>query len=277
MSDDILKGKFETGRGNLAKVLKWASAPFDERYDQAYLNLQSDTLNTIANASNSMIAYDTFQEPFVDEVELHDSVDESAGLEAIINVPTTEKYLDFVGGERVAVELYGAEGERGCKRMVLDGDLTASFYLPSSKSDYESKALQVVGRFNDDNEWINADGDVLSTSFRTHVDQFQKIIKAVSFENLALSAYPVVVQDGEFRLDATDDNDRDSISGELWARNVEGPDVENYYTRGFEELFDNIGGEIQVMTEQDSLITIVRENEDRNMTLRYSILPAVTD
>jgi len=275
MSEEVLKGRFETTRGNLAKTLKWASAPFDERYDQAWVNLQDDELNTVANAGESVVAYNTLEDPFIQEVELHNSIDDSAGLEAVLNVPTTEQYLDFVGGERVTVEFYGLENERGCTRMTLDGDLTATFYLPSSESDYESKALQVVNRYNDENEWITASEDTLSTSFRTRVDQFEKIVEAKEFESLALSTYPVVVEDGEFRLDATDDNERDSISGALWAEDVEGPDVENYYTRGFAELFGNIGGEVDVMTEQDSLITVVRENDDETICLRYSVLPAV--
>lgn len=275
MSKEILKGRFETVRGDLAKTLKWSVAPFDDRYDQAWFNLQQEELNTVANAGESVVAYNTLEDPFIQEVDLHDSVDPEAGIEAVVNVPTMEQYLDFVGGERVAVEFYGNEGERGTNRLTLDGDLTASFYLPSSKSDYEGKALQVVNRYDDNERWITADGENLTTSFRTRVDQFEKIVEAKEFEDLALSTYPVVVKDGEFRLDASDDNERDNISGALWAEDVEGPNVENHYTRSFEELFGNIGGEVEVMTEQDSLITIVRENDERNVVLRYSVLPAV--
>jgi len=274
MSEDILKGRFETTAGNVSKVLKWATAPFDERYDQAWINLQEEEMNTVANAGEQVIAYNTLNDPFIQDVELHDSVGDG-GLEAVVHVPTAKQYLEFVGGERITVEFYGSVDERGCKKMTLDGDLTATFYLPSSESDYDSKALKVVERYNDDEEWITADGEGLSTSFRSRVDQFEKIVEAKSFDNLALSTYPVVVKDGEFRLDATDDNNRDSISGALWAEDVEGSDVENYYTRSFEELFGNIGGEVEVMTEQDSLVTIVRENSEENVCLRYNILPAV--
>lgn len=275
MSDTIMKGRFETTGSNLAKMFKWAVAPLDERYDQAWLNLQDDQLNTVANAAESVIAFNTLEDMFVQDIELHDSIEGDAGLEAIVNVPVAQRYLEFVGGERIAVEFYGIEGERGCTKMAFDGDLTATFYLPSSDSDYESKALAVVNRYDDENRWINAEGENLSTSFRTRVDQFQKIVEAESSEDLSLSSYPVVIKDGEFRLDATDSNERDSISGALWAEDVDGPDVENHYTRAFEELFSNIGGVVDVMIEQDSLITIVRENEDENLTLRYSILPAV--
>lgn len=274
MSEEILKGKFEATGGNLQKILEWGSAPFEDRYDQMYLNLASDELRTIANAGESVVAYDTFTQPYIQEVELHDSVDSSAGLEAVLNVPNTSEYLNFIGGERVTVELYGQEGERGCTKMTLDGDLTASIYLPSSESDYESKATKVVQRYNDDNHWVTNEGEELETQFTTTVEQFQKIVEAKNFENLALSTYPVVIKDGEFRLDATDDNERDSISGTLWSESLEGSDVENYYTRGFEELFNTISGKIEVRTEQDSILSILRETNDSAMIARYIILPA---
>jgi len=274
MSEEIQKGKFEASNGNVAKLLRWGTAPLEDKYDQMWLNLQPGEINTVANAGESVVAYNTLQEPFVQDVELHDSVGDG-GLEAIIDVPMAEQYLGFVGGDRITLTFYGREGERGCTKMSLDGDLTATVYLPSSESDYESKALRAVERYDDDEKWITADESRLDTSWTTRVDQFEKIVEAKDdFDNLALSTYPVTIKDGEFRIDANDDNDRYSVEGSLWAEDVEGPDIQNHYTRAFGELFDNISGEVEVMAEQDSLITVVRESNDSALTLRYSVLPA---
>jgi len=276
MSDTELLGRFETTMDNMQKMLRWASAPFDERYDQAYLNLAKDEIRTVANAGQAVVAYCDFSKPFIQEVELHDEVDGEAGMQSIVKVPQTQNYLEFVGGEKVSVEFHGIPGEDNkADKMVLDGDLRAEIYLPSSDSDYESKQLQVVNVYDEDNQWIKSNGEPLETSFRTRVKEFNRIINIVEFDSFALSNYPVVVKDGDFLLDAADENDRDSVRGELYAEDVEGPDVNNSYSRGFEELFGNIGGEVEVDVEDGGPISIVRESNDDALTLRYSVLPAV--
>lgn len=277
MSDEIMKGAFSIGHGDLTKLLNWASAPLDsEKYDQAYFNLSSNGLRTIANAGESLAAYCTFETPFVQNIEHHDSVDPESGMEAVVKIPHFQQYLNFVGGNKVNVEFYGNEGERGTTKMVLDGDLTAQVFIPSSKSDYESKQLGVVKLYDDENRWVKTStGEPLSTSFTTTVEEFNRIISVSDFDSIALTNYPVVIKDGQFLLDAMDDNARNSISGSLYAEEVEGPDVNNTYSRGFEELFSSISGKVDVMIEQDHPISITYTNNDGSMTLRYSILPAV--
>lgn len=276
MSETELLGRFETSMGNMQKLLRWASAPFGERYDQAYLNLAEDEIRTVANAGEAVVAYCDFSKPFVQEIELHDEVDGDAGMQAIVKVPQTQSYLEFVGGEKVSVEFHGVPGgDNKADKMVLDGDLQAEIYLPSSDTDYESKQLQVVNVYDEDNQWVKSNGEPLETSFRTRVKEFNRIINIVEFDSFALSNYPVVVDDGNFLLDAADENDRDSVRGELYAEDVEGPDANNSYSRGFEELFGNISGEVDVGVEDGGPISIVRESNDDAVTLRYAVHPAV--
>lgn len=277
MSDETeLLGRFETTVDNMQKMVQWASAPFDERYDQVYINLAEDELRTVANAGQAVIGYCDFQKPFVQETVLNDEVDSSAGMQAILKVPQMENYLEFVGGTSLTVEFYGVPGgENRADRIRLEGDLTANIYLPSSDSDYESKQLDIVNLYNEDEEWEKpSNGEPLETSFSTRVSEFQKIIDVVSFDSFALANYPVVIDDGSFMLDAADENDRDNVHGELEAEDVDGPDVDNTYSRGFEELFNTISGNIDVGVEQDAPISIVRQSNDEAMTLRYCILPA---
>lgn len=282
MSDEITKGSFEATSSDLYSILNWASAPFDDRYDQVYLNLASDELRTIANAGESVSSYCTFGSSMVQDVELHDSVDESAGMEAVVNVDYFKDYLSFVGGERVRVEFHGIEGQRESTKMTIDGDLTANIFIPSSQSDYESKQLSVVKLYNNEDEWVKPStfnmegqsanhGEPLSTSFVTKVEEFQKIVEVTDFDDIVLSNYPVVIEDGEFLLDAEDDEARNSISGTLYAEDVEGPDVDNTYSRGFQELFSSIGGMIDVGIEDNAPISIVQK--ENGYTLRYAILP----
>lgn len=284
MTSDELIGSFETTKGNMEKMFRWASAPFDEKYDQVYLNLADEEIRTVANAGQAIIAYCDFTEPFVQNIELHDDIDGSVGMESILKVPQVQSYLGFVGGNDISVEFYGqieeVQGENGtyiqarAKRVVLDGDLRAEIYVPNSESDYKAKQLAVVNVYDDDEQWIKNNGEPLKTSFTTDVEEFQRIVDVVSFDNFALANYPVVIEDGKFMLAAADENNRDSVRGELEAEDVEGEDVDNSYSRGFEQLFGNISGELDVQVEDDAPISIVRQSSDEALTLRYCILPA---
>lgn len=269
----IEKASFETTRGNLQKMLNWISAPLDDQYDKGWLNFQPEELHAVTNMGQAVVSYSTFQKPFVEDIHLHKEAGE-AGIEALINIDVTKDYVEFVGGDRVKITFLGNEDENLCRKMEIDGDIHVEIYLPSSEADYESLQTGVVNTYDGENRWRKpSDGERLSTSFRTKVKEFERIVKVTEFDDFALSTYPVVVEDGEFLLDASDENDRNSIQGSLNAHDVEGPDVDNSYSRGFAELFGNISGEVLVDIEQDTPISIVRESNDNAMTLRYLLLP----
>jgi hypothetical protein len=275
----IKKGSFQTTRGNLQSMLQWISAPLNDKYDKAYLNLQSDELHAVASMGNAVVSYSTFESPFVQDIEIHDSVEN--GMETIINIDDVEDYVEFVGGETVDVSFYGVEDERGCKKMQIDGDLSVTIFVPSSEADYESQQTGIVNLYNSDDRWVPPstiddsadDGEPLPTTFTTDVSEFQRIVTVTEFDDFAMSTYPVVIEDGEFVLNASDDNERNAVSGSLQAEDVEGPDVNNTYSRGFSELFSNINGEIDVAVGDEKPIDIVRKNNASDFTLRYLLLP----
>ena len=270
----IEKAQFETTRGNLQKMLKWISAPLDDQYDKAWLNIQDDELHAVASVGQAVVSYCTFNEPFVQDINLHDSQDGDAGVETIINLEDIKDYVDFVGGERVSVSFLGNEDEQLCRKMEIDGDIHVDLYVPSSEADYESQQTGIVNLYDEDNRWHKpSDNEPLSTRFTTKVREFERIVRVTEFDDFALSTYPVVIEDSEFLLDATDENERNSIQGSLSASEVEGPDVNNSYSRGFAELFDNISGEVTVDIEQDAPMSVVRSSNDDAMCLRYTLLP----
>ena len=270
----IEKAYFETTRGNLQKMLKWISAPLDDQYDKAWLNIQEDELHAVASMGQAVVSYCTFNEPFVQDIEIHDDLDASAGVETIINLADVKDYVDFVGGERVSVSFLGNEDEQLCRKMEIDGDIHVDLYVPSSEADYESQQTGVVNLYDSEERWCKpSDGEPLSTRFNTKVREFERIVRVTEFDDFALSTYPVVIDDGEFLLDATDENERNSIKGSLSATDVEGLDVNNSYSRGFAELFNNISGEVTVDIEQDTPMSVVRESNDNSLALRYLLLP----
>lgn len=273
MSDQYL-GSFEITSSNFQNLLQWSMAPLGDAYDEAYINLKEQRLSTISNAGQAIVTYCTFREPFIENVDIADVEQNEAGLEAILKVPTINEYKNFIGGERYQVEFYGSENNRGATRMSLTGDLQAEFYLPSSNSNYETKQMKVVNHYNDDNQWILGDGEPMDVQFTTTMDQLHRIVDVVEFDDIVMSNYPIVIEDGEFKLHAEGEDQRQIVSGNLYAEDVEGPDVNNVYSRGFKQLVNNLSGEVSVSTQQDNPISIVRESNDGALTLRYTILPA---
>ena len=268
----IEQGSFETTRGNLQSMLTWLSAPLNDKYDKAYFNLREESLTTIANMGEQVVAYCTFDSPFVQDIEVHES--NEAGMESLINIEDVQNYVDFVGGERVKVTFFGNEDDTLCSKMEISGDLTVTIYVPSSEADYESQQTGIVNVYDDEERWCKpSNGERLSTHFTTTVDQFERIVQVKEFDDFAMSTYPVVIEDGEFVLNAADENQRNSVSGSLKAEDVEGPDVNNSYSRGFSELFNNISGEIEVDIEQDTPMSVVRQSNDKSLKLRFTLLP----
>lgn len=283
MTQEIQKGSFETTLDNFQKMVKWSSAPFDERYNQIWFNLGNDEGRMIANAGGHTLSYCTFDEPFVENVDLHPSV-EGGGLEAILKADKMKDWLQFAGGNELSVEFYGVEDERGCRYMIIDGDFEVTVYLSNADSDFEAFNLGIAQLYDSEDRYVPAstfdmeegspdDGEPLSTHIETDADQFERIVEVSTHDLFNLSTYPVVVEDETFLLDATDNEGNNAISGELEA-DVDGPDVHNHYTRAFDMLFGDISGEIDVRVEDEMPIDIVKQSADNALTLRYVILPA---
>lgn len=278
MSESQQLARFTTSMENMRRLVEWSSAPFDEAYNQLWMNVADGEIRTVANAGKSVVSYCDFSEPFVEDLELHKKVDAEAGAQAIVKAPRVNDYLNFVGGTEITVELFGSpEDSPRAEQMKITGDLSAIIYVISSDSDYAQKQLRVVDKYDDDNNWITSSGDPLEVSFTTNAEEFERIVDVVEFDDFSLANYPVVVKDGEFLLSAKDKNRGNQIRGTLYAEEVEGPDVEKYFSRGIEELFGKgkVTGKINVSVGagKDGPLVIVRESNDGALTLRYSVLP----
>lgn len=279
---EVKKGSFETTRGNLQKIIQWTMGHLDmDNYNKAYFNLADGVLRTIANAGQANASFCTFREPFVQNTELHEDEDENAGMEAIVKMTELQDYLNFFEGERVTLEFLGpeadpdAEGyETVAEKMVVNGDWEAEVYLPSSKKDYESKALKTVKHYDERDRWIHPGGGNPDTTFVTTAEEMQRVNEIWEYDNLAINHFPLVVEDEEVRLSATDNNERNSIEGSLEAEDVSGPDVHNEYSRGVDELFGNISGNIEVQVDDGAPLVVVQSDDEGSYVLRYSMMPA---
>jgi len=273
MTEDFQhRASFTVDTGEVYKIVNHATAPLEDRYKEVYLNIFGGGIRSIANAGESITSYCTFREEFLNDLTLSDGVDEDAGTEAIIDAEEMRQYLDFVGGESVTVSFFGNGDDRLSSVMELDGELTATIYIPTSNSYLESMLLSVTQLYDERDRWTKqSSGEPMTTNFTVDTSELNRIVRAKEFDEFSLNSYPVTIEDEELVLEATDENQRNTLTGALNAHSVDGPDVSNTYSRGFAELFGSIDGTVEVMTEQDHPLSVVYD--ESGMTCRYALLP----
>lgn len=221
------------------------------RYDNSYLNMEDGALRLISSIpGESASTYASFSdEGFFNEIEVYEAAGGDGGdpyAEALIDVETFLFYLDTAAdGESVTIEFHGEEGSQLASQVEIKGSLKASVYLPTSQQILEQIPLWLPQAFTSDGNYKPGDKQ-LETKVDTEVRELQRIVDVVDSEQVrGINEYPVVVDDGEFRLEAIDENSRNSLAGSLNAA-VEGPDFANTYQTGFEAAVNVLSGEVTV-------------------------------
>lgn len=255
-------------------------------YDHAYLNVSDGQMNIIsAVPGSSAISYSTFEEgDFLTRIEVSEAVreqtsdDERATTEALIDIDTFLTYFELVSGGDgdIRLEFHGELGGRLASLVEIYGSVGAGLHLPVSDSILERMPLWVPNRFDENNVW-RSDNVELETEINTSVQNVQRIIDAVDADEVSgMDNYPVVVEDGEFKLDVTDDNARNWIAGSLdnETGSVAGDDVANLYGKGFKPIFEVLGGDVRLHTENvDGGAPLVVIKEKGEGIIRHMIGP----
>jgi hypothetical protein len=115
--------------------------------------------------------------------------------------------------------------------------------------------------------YTNQQGDPAPAVIDTKVTKLGTIIDAVEKDRDA-DYFPIVTDDGDFQIDIGDES-RSGVSGSLGAKNVKGPDVENYYFDGFEVIVSVIGGAVQLQTAPGGNPLAVVQRSDSGKTIRH--------
>lgn len=110
----------------------------------------------------------------------------------------------------------------------------------------------------------------LPVQIRTTVSQVEEVITIV--DGMGKSGYPILVEDGEWRIDLTADNGN-SVTGTLAADFVHGPDVHNVYPTGFKTLFKHLTGQIRLGTAPRNAPLSVVQDRKQGSILRHIIRP----
>lgn len=276
---------FATVRGTVDKLANLAVVASADYHDDIYLKVQDDVVNVLMQTGGRQVSsYTTFSADYFAEIE--------GEAEAFVPV---EKYLDYLGQAAadgtVEMTFEGTEGSgdhpRLADRWEASGAMNVRIRLPGSSDDLDTVPWGVPSRFNERNQFVSEqcyddDGELLE-EFEDPDDQKVppteiRLTAESALENIVSKAdfvydgdadyYPVVTEDESLTFDMGREDGDDAVWGTIEDAEVEGPDVNNVYKRGFDTLFGALEGEVTMSTAPtpedtaDAPLIVVQETDE---------------
>lgn len=252
----------------LERMVEWASlgGVGDPYHGDIYMRVDENEGITFISGSqgNVVVSYSDFSEGYVEDIE----VEGEGHIEAIIEVSDFFNCHELAtDGGSVEFTVTGDDESRLAKRIELNGQYNSWAPLPGSEAVLDQVPLNVEDRFDENDIMQNSEGEKLSVQIETDMSSLRDIKEFVDFDPES-DFYPVVVEDGEFKIQVGSDRSRGG-RGRL-VGTVEGDtDVQNKYNEGFEELVGTLQGEVRLVTDNDAPLSVVQDQD--NATLRHML------
>jgi hypothetical protein len=291
--------EYATIRGNAGKLREMVLLASGGYHDDVYLRVlgDEDTVQFLTQSNaRQVMSYCTFSDLKLVEGD----------AEAIIPVGLdndTKGYLDYLsiaeGSGTIEMNLLGPEGGQGgdhdrmATKWTAEGALETTIRLPGSTKDLKKVPWHLAERWTDDERYISSaafdsDGKLEADDVSDHTPPTVvetttetvngSIIDPADFMD-DVNHYPLIVKDGEFRLNLQGNDGDDSIAGEVNAEHVEGPDVDRVFDEGFAEVFGELSGPVRLSTAPEtpegkpSPPLIVVQDDLSGRTIRHVIGP----
>lgn len=282
MSDRNTHATIRASADKLIQLIDQSSLEGETEHGDLYLNILPEEVQILQQTpGESVLTYCSFTEDYFDALDVETDVEEkpakdygggefeyTTGTEVLLDVSQTLTYLGMVtGGGTVELEFYGTEERRLSQFMEARGSLTGTIRLPGSRDILDDVPHWLPNRFTDEDEYTNKAGDAAPTRVETKAEKVKTIIQAVKNDRDA-EYYPITVDEGDFFVDVGDDS-RDRLHGSLAAQMVEGPDVENYYYDGFEEIFSVLAGPVSLHTAPNNSPLSIVQSDGQGRTIRH--------
>lgn len=258
---DETQAKIRAKAAQFEEMISKMSMSGELEHSELYLNILGDRVEILQSSPGEVIlSYGTFDSDYFDEIELQKDVSKEqiedsqgnkysyeVGAEAILDVERTIEYLGYAsGGGVVELTFSGREDRRLSMMLRAEGALETWVNLPSQGNIVDEIPHWIPFRYNDDNDFISPAGDPAPTQIQTQVSELSTIVEVVN-SNPDTDFYPLVVEDSNLRIDVGEEK-RTGVQGILSSQSVKGPDVENYYFDGFEEILNVLDGPIELQT-----------------------------
>lgn len=264
------------------EMIKQSSLSGETEHSDLYLNVLEDEVRILQNAPGDVVlTFCSFGSDYFDDIDLQrdvrtmeatdtqgDTFEFEVGAEAILDVEQTLTYLDFASdGGTVELRFTGSDDRRLSTYARAEGALEAWVKLPGSEDILSDVPHWLPSRFNADERYTNTAGDEAPTKIQTRASNIDTIVDAVDDDRDA-EFYPIVIDGGQLTIDVGDEQ-RSGVRGALGAQAVDGPDVENYYYDGFEEIFSVLSGPVELQTAPGNNPMAVVQTDDQGRTIRH--------
>lgn len=263
------------------RMIRESALEGSNAHSDLYLNILDDEVQILQSAPGEvLLSYCSFNDSYFDDITLHTDAEKRSemdrgeeyeyetGAEAIVNVDDALQRLGHASETgKVVMRFQGQDPDkRLCQRLEFDGTLTSWCRLPGSHDILDDVPQWVSLRFDGDEQYTNRDGDAAPTQITVNTQRLQRIIDIVESDASA-EFYPIVVEDGSFRVDVGEYTGN-GARGTLKAKNTTGPDVENRYYDGFQEIFGVLSGDVRIQTAPgNNPMAVVQEGAGR--TIRH--------
>lgn len=264
------------------EMIQQSALSGETEHSDLYLNVLEDEVRILQNAPGDVVlTFCSFGSDYFDDIDLQrgvrtmeatdtqgDTFEFEVGAEAILDVEQTLTYLDFASdGGTVELRFTGSDDRRLSTYARAEGALEAWVKLPGSEDILSDVPHWLPSRFNGDERYTNTAGDEAPTKIQTRASNIDTIVNAVDDDRDA-EFYPIVIDDGQFTIDVGDEQ-RSGVRGALGAQAVDGPDIENYYYDGFEEIFSVLSGPVELQTAPGNNPMAVVQTDDQGRTIRH--------
>lgn len=241
-------GSFGTTEANLRTLFKESTLDGYPRHDDLYLEIRPEDNGEVRILQSApgevVLSYCSVYPPYLNSIEVAN--DDS--LSVVFNIKAIQMGLEEINSDNdqyVRFEIRREKTNPDFHWIRLSGEQEPSVLPTYPYKPLVDIPLWLPGRFTARNIYRNKQREEAPTIIDTEVEEVEKISRGVR-DHRTKEFYPIVVENGEFQF---------SGDGERvfpLAATVRGPDVENYYYDGFEEIFEVLDGRVKLQTAPGS-------------------------
>jgi len=248
------QGTIEANKSQINEMINATAAGYHE---EVYCKITDGRVRFLAGTpGGTVVAYTDFIEGDIERID--------GEAEAKIKVPALQDYIDLASegtSSNLVLEFIGSENNQLAEQLRISAAGSHRFEvgltLPASSSAMDNVPTDLPKLFDEDNVLMNQkEQRPVNTHIETYTETLKKILDVVDLRE-ELEYYPIVVEDGHFKLNVGSEQGK-YVNAQLQG-DAEGDDVDNLYGSGFKEVIKSLDGQITLHVEQSSPLLILKE------------------
>lgn len=233
-------------------------------HDKVYFELQDDRMHVYAAGGEAVQSFSTYPKSYFQDFELH--CDQP--VRALIDISSLEPF-EWIDWWR-PIELCFFPGVEITSQIQIRANLIIGIAGKDLDVAPHQIRNKVFDRFDASNRFLNEKGtETLPVEIETTVDRVEKLMSIA--KEMEKPAYPITVKQGKWKIELEEEDSGNWVKDNLAADSVVGPDINNTYTKGCEEVFRHLSGQITLQTAPHHGPLVVTKTTVDGVTYRHII------